>query len=209
MNNRNIYVSKCIFFDNTSYDFWSAASMPVVLGNFFNSGCPAIYALFGASVRGSLFKYDQNNGAAVTVNGASAQRGEAIVMDCTFYCTGTGGVTAISCNNLVGPVISNNIIYLARLESDYPIAAARISYEDYNCTNATVHILTGPHSLNATDPHFADAANGNFRPRNPLVLRGGMPDLANNPTQIGAIQGKYQFISKARAVNLGRLAIIR
>ncbi|MGB8227405.1 MAG: hypothetical protein WCE45_11170, partial [Sedimentisphaerales bacterium] len=209
INNRNICVSRCIFSGNTSYDFWSVASMPLILGNFFDSVCPAIYASFGASVQGSLFKYGQDSGTAITVNGASSQRGEAIILNCTFYCIGTGGVTTISCNNLVGPVLANNIIYLAQPASDIPVSAARISYEDYNCTNATVHILTGPHSLNGTDPQFADAANGNFRPRNPLVLRGGMPDTTDNPTQIGVIQSKYQFISKARAVNPGRGSIFK
>jgi hypothetical protein len=63
--------------------------------------------------------------------------------------------------------------------------------------------------LNASDAQFSDATNGDFRPRNPLVLRGGMPDFAGNPGQIGAVQGKYQFISKAKGTNFGRLAIIR
>lgn len=209
INNRNIYVSRCIFSGNTSYDFWSAVNMPVVLDNFFNSVCPAIYASFGASVQGSLFKYGQNSGTAITINGAPSQRGEAIVTNCTFYCNGTGGVTAISCNNLVGPVLANNIIYLAQPASDIPISAPRISYEDYNCTNTVIHTLTGLHSLSGIDPQFADAANGNFRPRNPLVLRGGMPDITGNPTQIGAVKGRYQFISKARAANIGRLSIFR
>jgi hypothetical protein len=208
-NLRNLYIGKCVFLNNISYDVLSYAASTIVISNFFNSSCQAISAVYGAIINGCMLKCTQSSGAVITVNCGAVQRGEAVITNCIFYCTGVGEITAISCNNFVGPVITNNIIYLAQPSSDYPISAARISYEDYNCTNATVHTLTGSHSLNGTDPQFADAANGNFRPRNPLVLRGGMPDITDNPTQIGAIQSKYQFISKARAVNLGRLAIIR
>jgi hypothetical protein len=209
INSRNIYISKCTFSDNISTDFYCMASMPVIFGSIFYSACSAIYASFGALVRGCLFECSQNSGIAVVINGGSTQRGEAIILNCTFYCTGTGGITAINCNSFVGPMIANNIIYFAQPAADYPISSSRISFEDYNSTNATVHTLTGPHSLNGTDPQFTDAANGNFRPRNPLVLRGGMPDITDNPTQIGVIQSKYQFMSKARAANLGRGSIFK
>ena len=198
-SNRNLYIYKCVFLNNLSYDFSSLVSMPIIIGNRFKSACPAISVSLGGMICGCIFEYTQNSGTAVALNGHSVLRGEAVLTNCTFYCTGSGGVTAISCNNLVGPVIANNIIYLAQPASDYPISTARISYEDYNCTNATVHVLTGSHSLNASDPQFSDAANGDFRPRNPLVLRGGMPDFAGNPGQIGAVQGKYQFILKYTA----------
>jgi len=206
---RNLFINKCVFFSNTTYDLDSAGSASIIIGSRFESACPALLVRCGGIIQECVFKYTQNNGVAVTVNGNAVARGEAIITNCTFYCTGIGGVTAISCNNLVGPVITNNIIHLAQPASDIPVSAARASYEDYNCTNVTVNLLTGPHSLNATDPQFADAANCNFRPRNPLVLRGGMPDFSGNPTQIGAIQSKYQFVSKARAANLGRFSIFR
>lgn len=208
-NNRNLFIKKCVFLSNTAYDLSSMASASIVIGSRFKSACPALFITYGGIIQGCIFEYTQNGGTAVTVNGHAIGRGEAVITNCTFYCTGTGGVTAISCNNLAGPVIINNIIYFAQPASDIPVSAARISHEDYNCTNATVNLLTGGHSLNATDPQFVDAVNGNFRPRNPLVLRGGMWDIAGNPTQIGTIQSKYQFISKAKTANLGRLAIIR
>ncbi|MGA2915818.1 MAG: hypothetical protein ABSE89_07305 [Sedimentisphaerales bacterium] len=208
-NLRNLYIGKCIFLNNILEDILSYSTSTIVINNFFNSSCQAISAVYGVVINGCILKCTQSSGAVVTANSSSSQRGEAIIANCTFYCTGTGGITAISCNSFVGPVITNNIIYLARPESDYPISASRISYEDYNCTNASFNILTGSHSLNATDPQFVDAANGNFRPRNSLVLRCGMPDLAGNPAQIGAIQDKYQFISKAKAANFGRLSIFR
>lgn len=209
VNIRNLFIDKCVFISNAAYDLYSYATASIIVGSRFKSSCPAIIAACGGIIQGCIFEYIQSSGTAITVNGNATQRGEAVITNCTFYCTGTGGITAINCNNLVGPVISNNIIYLAQPASDIPVSAARINYEDYNCTNATVHTLTGPHSLNGTDPQFADAANGNFRPRNPLVLRGGMPDTTGNPTQIGAIQSKYRFVSKARAVNLGRGSIFK
>jgi len=58
-------------------------------------------------------------------------------------------------------------------------------------------------------PQFVDAANGDFRPRNPAVLRGGKPDINGNPTQMGAILQKYQFGDRERIANMARLRIIR
>jgi parallel beta-helix repeat protein len=60
-----------------------------------------------------------------------------------------------------------------------------------------------------TDPQFADADEGDFRPRNPEVLRGGMTDTNGNATQMGAIIQAYQFARRARMVNHGRLSIIQ
>ena len=59
------------------------------------------------------------------------------------------------------------------------------------------------------DPQFVDAASGDFRPRNPAVLRGGKPDINGNPTQMGAILQKYQFGDRERIANMARLRIIR
>ncbi|KPL25036.1 MAG: hypothetical protein AMJ75_02120 [Phycisphaerae bacterium SM1_79] len=59
------------------------------------------------------------------------------------------------------------------------------------------------------DPQFVDAANGDFRPRNPAVLRGGKPDISGNPTQMGVILQKYQFGDRERITNMARLRIVR
>lgn len=59
------------------------------------------------------------------------------------------------------------------------------------------------------NPQFVDAASGDFRPRNPAVLRGGKPDINGNPTQMGAILQKYQFGDRERIANMARLRIIR
>jgi hypothetical protein len=164
-NNRNLLITKCAFLSNASYDLYSLASLSIIIGSHFKSACQAVFVVSGGIVQDCIFECSQHSGIVIAVNGHVSLRGEAIITNCTFYCTGTGGVTAINCNNLVGPVIINNIIYLAQPASDVPVSAPRVSYEDYNCTNATVNLLTGIHSLNATDPQFADAANGNFRPQ--------------------------------------------
>lgn len=78
------------------------------------------------------------------------------------------------------------------------------TYQDYNCYPGN----TESHGV-SSDPQFVDAANGDFRVRNPAVLRGGKVDINGNPTQMGPIKQKYQFSKRARAANLGRLAILR
>ena len=93
-----------------------------------------------------------------------------------------------------------------------------IAYSDYSCgwavdgaPSAAVRWGGGglsEHSIEQ-DPQFADAANGDFRPRNMYVLRGGKPDKAGNPPQMGAVLQKYQFVRRAKAANLGRLQIVR
>ena len=51
--------------------------------------------------------------------------------------------------------------------------------------------------------------DGNYRARNPQVLRGGPAMLSNGRSQLGAIKQKYQFPQKGRTVNHGRLGILR
>jgi hypothetical protein len=93
-----------------------------------------------------------------------------------------------------------------------------IKYSDYSCAWAIDgapaaadrwgNIGIGANSIEQ-DPQFVDAANGDFRPRNPNVLRGGKPDIADNVTEIGVVLQKYRFARRAKAANLGRLQIIR
>jgi hypothetical protein len=59
------------------------------------------------------------------------------------------------------------------------------------------------------DPDFVDAANYDFRVRNPVVLRGGMPDAVGNAMQMGAVLQEYRFAERARVMNAGRAAIVR
>jgi hypothetical protein len=65
----------------------------------------------------------------------------------------------------------------------------------------------GEHDIEA-DPMFVDAANGDFRPRNPAVITGGRP-VDGIATYMGAVPPKHNFKSNARAANFGRLATIR
>ena len=60
-----------------------------------------------------------------------------------------------------------------------------------------------------TDPAFVDAAGGDFRPRNPQVLRGGQKDVVGNPSRMGVIIQRHQFAQRGRMVNFARLGIIR
>jgi hypothetical protein len=69
-------------------------------------------------------------------------------------------------------------------------------------------VYVGENNLEA-DPQFTDANNGNFRPRNPQVLRGGLADINGNATQMGAITQPYQFPRRAGASNLGKLSIVK
>ncbi len=59
------------------------------------------------------------------------------------------------------------------------------------------------------DPQFVDAANGDFRPLNPSVLQGGMPDVAGNRAPMGAILQDYKFTTRSRVANPARMAITR
>ncbi len=60
-------------------------------------------------------------------------------------------------------------------------------------------------SLLEIDPEL----DGNFRPRNPQVLRGGIPQLSDGLSQLGAVRQKYQFPQKGRIVNHGRAGIVK
>ena len=59
------------------------------------------------------------------------------------------------------------------------------------------------------DPDFVDSANGDFRVRNPAVLRGGMPETQGNVRQMGAVLQEYQFARRARVMNAGRAGIVQ
>jgi hypothetical protein len=208
-NLRSVYISKCIFENITEYSVISySPDIMIETSRFYATASPLLLGKGGVML-GCIIKSTQSSGAIIIFNGDAAYSHLASIRNCVIYGTGEGGITAVSSNYYLGLVLLNNIIYLAKPTSDYPLSASRVSYENYNCTNTTVHILTGDDSLNGTDPQFADAANNDFRPKNSSVLKGGMPDSADNPTPMGAIQTKQQFISKARTANLGRLSIFR
>lgn len=93
-----------------------------------------------------------------------------------------------------------------------------IAYSDYSCLWALDGAPNAsdrwggsgrPEHAIEEDPGVIDAANGNFRLRNPNVLRGGKPDIADNVTQMGVVMQKYQFAGRARTANFGRLQTVR
>lgn len=95
----------------------------------------------------------------------------------------------------------------------------QILYSDYSCLWAIDDVTPSAsgrwgggslpeHSIEE-NPLFVNAGGGDFRPRNPNVLRGGLPDIDDNPSQMGVILQKYQFARRARGANVGRLQIIR
>jgi hypothetical protein len=156
--------------------------------------------------------------------------GTLLVDGCVLRKTGNYGLGLYSNNWDTFLVIRNCVFY----DIDYCIeiadpesrlvqynnnrASGAVKYSDYSCAWAIdgAPVASGrwggtglpKHSIEQ-DPQFVDADNGDFRPRNPNVLRGGKPDIADNETEVGAILQKYQFARRAKAANLGRLQIIR
>lgn len=114
----------------------------------------------------------------------------------------------------------NNIYYLYDQANSLMInrQAGAILYSNYSCAwtagGTPTHAdrwggMGKPEHAIEENPLFVDAGGGDFRPRNPNVLRGGLPDIDDNPSQMGVILQKYQFVRRARGANVGRLQIIR
>lgn len=140
-----------------------------------------------------------------------------VVRNCVFY-------NIDDCIRLNDPesrlIQYNNIFVLHTAASSKIIDRiyGSIKYGDNSCAWA----IDGPPSASGrwggggkpentieADPQFVDAPNGNFRSRNPNVLRGGKRDIAGNATEIGAVLQKHQFDRRMKAANFGRLQIIR
>lgn len=188
----------------------------VILNCVANVAAGKIFAVV-ATVEGSQVI------GCIAINGARGIRvfgNDISAMNNTFYNQTAAGVDL---NNAKRAVVFNNIFDLAPGAIGlYAITAGAFIYNDYNCfiesdgTPLTVGIhstgyevpVAGPHSIEV-DPDFVDAANGDFRVRNPAVLRGGMPDTEGNVTQMGAVLQEYQFAKRARVMNAGRAGIVR
>ncbi len=146
----------------------------------------------------------------------------ALVRNSVFYNLGihavrvTGGESVVVLNNIFSLEAGADAVAL------YTIVAGSFLYNDYNCfiesdgTPLTVGgngsgyevPVKGAHSV-GVDPDFVDAANGDFRVRNPIVLRGGRPGPDGRAAVIGAIGQEYQFAARARMVNPGKAGIVR
>ncbi|HBG27490.1 MAG: hypothetical protein A2Y10_02855 [Planctomycetes bacterium GWF2_41_51] len=129
----------------------------------------------------------------------------------TAYCLGYGH------NSYAGGLIEYNNIFIPaakNIPAFYRNGYGSLAYSGYGCAYCLEEnsVLDTPYSgekgLNV-NPQFADPAGKDFRVRNPLVLRGGMPDFAGNASQIGAVLQKYQFANRSRAANMARLSIFK
>jgi len=179
----------------------------------YSTGSHVIYiSYYGLSVQDCIIR---SNGSGVGVYATSVH--PSIINNCVFYNV-THGISVAHANTTL--VEYNNVFMVAAKATGKAINRTNggISYSDYSCLWALDGAPSAsgrwggsgkPEHAIEEDPDFIDAANGNFRPRNPNVLRGGKPDVVDNVTQMGAIMQKYQFARRAKAANLGRLQIVR
>lgn len=140
-----------------------------------------------------------------------------IVRNCVFYNIDS----CIKMNDAESRLVQYNNIFLLHTSSTGKIIeriSGSIKYSDHSCAWAIDGAPAAsdrwgggskPEHAMEENPQFVDAANGNFRPRNPNVLRGGKPDVADNSTEMGAFLQKYQFARRAKMANLGRLQTMR
>ena len=202
--------------DLTGNHYQMSGNANIILNCVGNVAADKIFAV-AATVEGSQII------GCLAVNGANGLRVfgyEIIAINNTFY---NQTVHGIDVADGVRVIAYNNIFSL------YPgaialsiITAGSYPYNDYNCfiesdgTPLTVGShgsgyeapVLGAHSVQV-DPDFVDAANSDFRVRNPVVLRGGRPGPDGRAAVIGAIGQEYQFAERARVMNAGRAGIIR
>ena len=150
--------------------------------------------------------------------------GRVTAINNTFY---NQNIACVSPNDAIAETILYNNIFMPQAGCNgikILVSGGSVQYNDYNCfsdingdalstpiasdySGGTVPVM-GEHSLEV-DPKVIDAANGLFRPLNPLVLRGGRPGLEDNAVSMGAILYEYQFAARRRMANLGRLGIMK
>jgi len=169
-----------------------------------NNGSTGVHTLhYGGIVNCAVYK---NNSVGIY----AGEKGVRVV-NCTCYDNGNSGVKAAAAADIVTVV---NSILSENDNKNLEGAAGSSLIGDFNCSYNGGAADSGYFNYGGnditSDPEFVDAGSGDFRPRNPAVLRGGMPDIDGNPAQIGAILQKYQFTNRLpRTTNMGRLAIIR
>ncbi len=179
----------------------------------YSAGSYVFYiSYYGLSVQDCIIR---SNGSGVGLYLASFN--PTVVTNCVFY----NVVHGINVQHLNTTLVEyNNIFVVSAKATGKAInqTAGSLAYSDYSCLWAIDGAPAAserwggsgkPEHAIEEDPDFMDAANGNFRPRNPNVLRGGKPDIADNATEVGAVIQKYQFARRAKAANLGRLQIVR
>ncbi len=219
----HILIDSCYSHDDltwTPYNFSGGGSNCVVLNCVSNIGAGNVACWQHGSSGAAIGNISVGGNFGYRVS--SASEGSGVLIACnTMY---AGIICGILLDGGDSAVIFNNIFCLA------PGAVGinsrnggSVPCNDYNCfieSDGTPLTPTGtdysggetpvmgPHSVQV-DPDFVDAANGEFRVRNPLVLRGGKPDAEGNATQMGAVLQEYQFAERARVMNAGRAGIVR
>jgi hypothetical protein len=185
----------------------------IVCGGAFT--CMELEPLGIASVRGCII---EGNGSGTTGLYCDRMVSWLVISNSVFY--NLGDCVDLNSSSGIGLVEHSNIFVVAMAASGKAINRQNgdIAYSDYSCLwgldgtpSASGRWGGGgkpEHAIEQT-PDFIDAANDNFRPRNPDVLRGGEPDIDDNATQMGAVLQKYQYATRAKTANLGRLQIIR
>lgn len=181
--------------------------------NAYSTGSYVFYlGYYGVPVKDCIIR---SNGSSAGIYTSSVN--SPTITNCVFY--NVTDCISIS-SSTMALVEYNNIFVVAAKASGKAInrMAGGIAYSDYSCLWALDGAPSAsgrwggdgkPEHAIEEDPDLIDAANGNFRPRKPNVLRGGKPDIAGNTTEMGAVLQEYEFARRAKAANLGRMQIIR
>jgi hypothetical protein len=168
---------------------------------------------YGSVLLGCLAYNNGNGGTKYSGFMTNSFYGCGAVKNCVSYNNGKHGFEFKRGNPIaINCIAKDNGQYGFYADTSLPLMAP---YVAYCCAHGN---SSGQYSLPAAlpgqssieqDPQFVNAANGDFRPCNPTVLRGGKPDISANPTQMGVVLQKYQFGDRERIANIARLRIIR
>jgi len=206
-NSTNCLIKYCYFSDyiGSNLDIGGGSYLNIFSHCVFNGGRAKMYRSIGCN---SIFI-----GGSYAVGAFYFQNTvfNNTMYNQTSYCLGYGH------NSYPGGLIEYNNIFIPVAKNVPAICSngyGTLTYSGFGCAycindNSVLDTpYDGERGLNV-NPHFVNPAGNDFRPTNPNVLRGGMPDFADNPGQIGAILQKCQFISKSGTANMGRLSIFR
>jgi hypothetical protein len=211
----------CNAADNGSYGFdlhYSSGSPNhqlincIAHGNTKN-GFYAVGGRFGGKLLGCIAYDNGNGGTKYSGFSTKSYNGNGTLIDCVAYNNGKHGFELGRANPIaINCIAKDNGQWGFYTDTANPLMASHVAYCcAHGNTSGQFSLPAALPELNSIeqDPLFKDAANGDFRPRNPAVLRGGKLDVKGNPTQMGAILQSYQFARRARAANFGKLQIIR
>ncbi len=203
----NCFIEYCYFGDygGSNLDIGGGSYLNMFSHCVFNGGRAKMYRSVGCN---SIFI-----GGSYAIGAYYYQN---VVFNNTMY-NQSSYCLAYGHNSYPGGLIEYNNIFIPaakNLPAIYKYGSGSLAYSGHGCAYCINEdsILDNPYNgqngLNV-NPQFVDAAGNDFRTTNPLVLRGGRPDSAGNPAQIGAILQKYQFAKCRQTANLGRLSIFK